>query len=148
MNEIYLAEADSRLGFSTTKVSAPIMRPVSIQSLAGLPLNKKAVAMIANAQTSDQTMGDVPSFLKSGFILPIVASFAGHLQSNRTQSLPRSWNKTGGAARKRGRNKATGSLAGNESKPAASANASRAQITRLKSRAAATAATLNRRDVR
>jgi hypothetical protein len=40
------------------------MRPASIQYSAGLPLNKKAVAMMANAQTSDQTMADVPSLLE------------------------------------------------------------------------------------
>ena len=63
VNGIYLAESDSRWGFSTIKVSAPMMKPASIQSLAGLPLNKKAVAMKAQAQTSDQMMADVPGFL-------------------------------------------------------------------------------------
>ena len=70
---IYLVGETSRRRFSTTKVSAPIMRPDSIQYSAGLPLNRKAVAMIAIAQTSDQTMADVPSFLELGMILGTVA---------------------------------------------------------------------------
>jgi hypothetical protein len=48
------------------------MRPASIQYSAGLPLNKKAVVMMANAQTSDKTMGDVPSFLELGFKVSIL----------------------------------------------------------------------------
>jgi hypothetical protein len=48
------------------------MRPASIQYSAGLPLNEKAVAMMAIAQTSDHTMGAVPSFLESGFIANIL----------------------------------------------------------------------------
>jgi hypothetical protein len=40
-----------------TKVSAATVRPASIQYRAGLPLNKKAEATIANAKTSDQRMG-------------------------------------------------------------------------------------------
>ena len=67
---IYLGGGTSRRRFSTTKVSAPIMRPDSIQYSAGLPLNKKAVAMMmAIAQTSDQTMADVPSLLELGIIV-------------------------------------------------------------------------------
>jgi len=53
------------------------MRPDSIQYSAGLPLNKKAVAMMANAQTSDQTMTDVPSFLELDIIVSTVA-WIGH----------------------------------------------------------------------
>src|SRR5258708_12673089 len=49
------------------------MRPASIQYIAGLPLNKKAAAMIANAQTSDQTIADVPSFLELAIMVRIVA---------------------------------------------------------------------------
>jgi hypothetical protein len=49
------------------------MRPASIQYSAGLPLNKKAAAMMANAQTSDQTMADVASFLELGIIVSTVA---------------------------------------------------------------------------
>ena len=49
------------------------MRPASIQYSDGLPLNKKAVAMMANAQTSDQTMADVASFLELGIIVSTVA---------------------------------------------------------------------------
>ena len=49
------------------------MRPASIQYSAGLPLNKKAVAMMANAQTSDQTMAVVTSFLELGIIVSTVA---------------------------------------------------------------------------
>jgi len=48
----------------------------------------------------------------------------------------KNWEEPGGAAHKRGRNKAAGGLAGNKSKPAASANTSGAQITRFKSKAA------------
>jgi len=71
---IYLGGETSRRRFSTTKVSAPIMRPDSIQYSAGLPLNKKAVAMMmAIAQTSDQTMADVPSLLELGIIVSTVA---------------------------------------------------------------------------
>src|SRR5712691_5663724 len=50
-----------------------MMRPASIQYRAGLPLNKKATAMMANAQTTDQTMGDATSFLEAGLIVNIVA---------------------------------------------------------------------------
>src|SRR5882762_5066933 len=71
-NGIYLGGETSRRRFSTTKVSAPIMRPTSIQYSAGWPLNKKAAAMMANAQTSDQTMADVASFLESGIIVNTV----------------------------------------------------------------------------
>ncbi len=53
------------------------MRPDSIQYSAGLPLNKKAVAMMANAQTSDQTMADVPSVLELDIIVSAVA-WIGH----------------------------------------------------------------------
>jgi hypothetical protein len=49
-------------------VNAPINRAASIQSLTGLPLNKKAVAMMANAQTSDQIMSDVTCVLELGVI--------------------------------------------------------------------------------
>jgi hypothetical protein len=45
-------------------VSPPIKRTASIQSLTGLPLNKKAVAMRANAQTSDQTITGVRCVLE------------------------------------------------------------------------------------
>ncbi len=62
-----------RWGFSTTKVSAPMMRPASIQYRAVLPLNKKAAAMMANAQITDHTMGDATSFLEAGLIINIVA---------------------------------------------------------------------------
>ena len=48
----------------------------------------------------------------------------------------KNWEEPGGAAHKRGRNKAAGGLAGNKSKPAASANTSGAQITSFKSKAA------------
>jgi len=49
------------------------MRPDSIQYSAGLPLNKKAVAMIAIAQASDQTMADVRSHLELDIIISTVA---------------------------------------------------------------------------
>jgi hypothetical protein len=49
------------------------MRPASIQYSTGLPLNKKAAAMMAKAQTSDQTMADVASFLELGIIVRTVA---------------------------------------------------------------------------
>jgi hypothetical protein len=49
---------------SITKVSAATMRPASIQYRAGLPLNRKAEATMANAKTSDQRM----RFLSLGFI--------------------------------------------------------------------------------
>ena len=42
---------------STTRVSAATVRPASIQYRAGLPLNRKAEAIIASAKTSDQRMG-------------------------------------------------------------------------------------------
>jgi hypothetical protein len=70
---IYLTDADACLRSSTTKVSAPIMSPDSIQYSSVLPFNKKAVAMMAIAQTSDHTMADVRSFLELGFILGILA---------------------------------------------------------------------------
>jgi len=53
------------------------MRPDSIQYSAALPLNKKAVPMMANAQTSDQTMADVPTFLELDIIVSAVA-WIGH----------------------------------------------------------------------
>jgi hypothetical protein len=49
------------------------MRAASIQYPAGLPLNKKAAAMMANAQTNDQKTGSVPDFLELGFIVSILA---------------------------------------------------------------------------
>jgi hypothetical protein len=58
--------------FSTTKVSAPTIRPASIQYSAGLPLNKKAAAMMANAQTSDQTMAEVDDLLYLNIIITII----------------------------------------------------------------------------
>jgi len=70
---VYLGEAGKLRRFSTTKVSAPTIRPVSIQYSAGLPLNKKAVATMANAQTSDQAMADLPYFLELGAIVGTVA---------------------------------------------------------------------------
>jgi hypothetical protein len=49
-------------------VNPPIKRADSIQSLAGLPLNKKAVAMKANAQTSDQIITGVRCVLELSVI--------------------------------------------------------------------------------
>ena len=43
--------------FRTTKVSAATVRPASIQYRAGLPLNRKAEAIIATAKTRDQRIG-------------------------------------------------------------------------------------------
>ncbi len=65
------------------------MRPASIQYSAGLPLNKKAAAMMANAQTSDQTMADVASFLESGIIVSTVAWLCqlSPVKSNRATTL-------------------------------------------------------------
>jgi hypothetical protein len=48
-----------RRDFRITKVSAPTIRPASIQYLASLPLKMKAVAMRAIAQTRDQTILEV-----------------------------------------------------------------------------------------
>jgi hypothetical protein len=45
------------------------MRPASIPYSVGLPLNEKAVAMMANAQTSDQTMADLPNLLELDVIV-------------------------------------------------------------------------------
>jgi hypothetical protein len=63
------------------------MRAASTQSLAGLALNKKAAAMMAKAQTSDQKMGEVASFLELGFTVNMLAGFVGQAQTNGTGSL-------------------------------------------------------------
>lgn len=59
--------------FSTTNVSAPTTSAASIQYSAGLPLNKKAVTIIADAQRSDQITGHILGLLEPGGISRIVA---------------------------------------------------------------------------
>ena len=58
-----------------SEAMATMKRTDSIQTLAGLPLKKKAAEIRANAQTNDQIMSDIPWLLELGFIVGIVAQF-------------------------------------------------------------------------